>query len=162
MSYCYAASDKKIKTIYEAIKNDYYDGTFPNRKPDMALFYSSPEGQVSDAIMIEFKAIGAKRQEKRQAPAEIMEYAGIIRENLPEVRSIWNYIITEIDDEFANSLTKNDFNEQFSNSSEGRIFHRFFTNSQVNTYVISTKAIVADASIRNSVFLDIIKNRAEI
>lgn len=161
MSYCYAASDVKIKQVAKALQDFDYDGQHSGRAPDMLLFYSKPENEAKDIILIEFKAIGASRSEKSRATTEIMEYASIVKENLGLVNNMWVYIITNIDDNIGEIFKMHGFKEQFSNSNKTKIYHQYLPYSEANAYIISVDSIIKDASARNNVFLNILKQTYE-
>lgn len=157
MSYSYMASDKNIRTIF---KENKLDNVNYFKEPDVFVFYSR-EGREKDAIIIEFKAPGAKNDEKAKSISELPDNIGQARSAAAAVNDIinqiWGYIITNIDDRFEISLKNNDFKPQFTSESNYKIFHKYFVNLDSHIYVLDAKVIIADADSRNSVFMNILR-----
>ena len=157
MTYNYIASDLTMKKIGKfwstAIRPE--DRL---KRPDLFVTFSKPENELgTDCAIIEFKACGATNDEKRKAISEIWDNLGAVRDNFPNIRNIWGYIITSIDENFAVALKRNHFRPLFSNG-ENNLFYSFNEELNIHCYALSTEVIVNDANSRNKVFLDIIKS----
>lgn len=162
MTYNLAASDKTVQAICDEIESsgrDLYQGLV---RPDLTVFYSSKEQDSKDIVVIEFKAVGASRQEKNKALWELPRNIDVLRKNIPRINRIWAYIITRIDDEFAEMLGAVGYDRLFSNE-ENSLFYSYQVNKNDNTgahiHVVSVKSLIEDSKARNELFLDIIRNR---
>lgn len=158
MSYCYAASDKTLNSIRDKIGDAYYEKFNTRNRPDMLLFYSREEEETKDAIVIEFKGIGADKNEKNKSLTELPNNINIIRKNLSKVDRIWSYIITSIDDDFNMSIkAQARYQQLFSNDDKCRIYYDYFENEiNAHVYIVDIKAILIDSEVRNKVFLKMI------
>ena len=163
MTYSFAASDRTIRSICEEIESrgkKLYQGLI---RPDLTVFYSSKSQDSKDVVVIEFKGVGASREEKNKALWELPRNIDVLRKNIPNISRIWAYIITQIDDEFADMLGADGYDRLFSNE-ENSLFYKYQLNKNNNTgahiHVVSVESIIEDSKARNSVFLDIVRNQA--
>lgn len=157
MSCFYAASDKTIKDICEkAQKENIFR---PKDRPDLTLFFSHEDLAQRDAVVVEFKGNYANDSEKAKAIWEITENLGIIRDNFPEIETVWGYAITKIDEKLAFRLQKGDFRCLFSTEGNCKIFYHYFENIAAHVYFIDSEAISLEAEKRNKLFLDIIRGK---
>lgn len=156
MTYHYMASDITMKKIGEFWTKDI-EQEDKLKRPDLFVTFSKPETEnETDCTIIEFKACGASHNEKRKAISEIWDNLGAVRDNFPNIRNIWGYIITSIDENLVKALKRNNFKPLFSHG-ENNLFYSFNGELNIHCYALSTDAIVKDANARNKVFLDIIK-----
>ena len=163
MTYVYAASNKTIKKIKEYVGNDNIESkkTRGRLRPDMAVFFSrntKDSGKI-DAIIIEFKACGAKYFDKSTAISELRRNAYALREEVKNIDNIWCYAITKFDDELIRELISADFESVFTNYEKNQVFRNYFKNVNAHCYFISLDALISDAKVRNNIFLDIIRNK---
>lgn len=159
MTYSYAASDKTVIQIKNALGNK--SSMFYGRlnRPDLALFFDRNEGK-KDVIMVEFKGANSSHEEKNKSLTELPIDIRIIRENIDEVGSIWSYIITTIDDELKYTIESIDnYISLFSIESQNRAYYSFNKASNAHIYIIDLKTIISDAFARNKTFLDILKKQ---
>lgn len=91
------------------------------------------------------------------APAEINRNIGIVKRSLSDVNSIYGYIITEIDEEFNQSLKDNGYVELFNTSLDNKILYTYNSTNNAHIFAIDLKTIVSDADARNKTFLEILK-----
>lgn len=158
MTYSYAASDSTVKKIVDDILEK--DAKYKQKnKPDLSIFFNRQNG-YKDLIMIELKGPNADGDEKNKAITEIVNNLEIVSKNIPDINSIWSYIITTIDADFARTLKNQDYTELFCNDSEARIFFRYYKALNANVYALDLKAIVSDAKARNQTFLSILKKKS--
>ncbi|WP_428077506.1 ATP-binding protein [Candidatus Avelusimicrobium alvi] len=159
MTYHYMASDITMKKIGEFWSKDI-EQEDKLKRPDLFVTFSKPETENEvDCTIIEFKACGASNNEKRKAISEIWDNLGAVRDNFSNIRNIWGYIITSIDENLVKALKRNNFKPLFSHG-ENNLFYSFNGELNIHCYALSTDAIVKDANARNKVFLDIIKKES--
>lgn len=157
MSYVYAASDKEIKAITNALNEE---DTQDKYRPDIALFYShGQDNKNRDAILVEFKACGANLNEKMKAPWEINRNALVIREVIPNINRLWCFCITQFTDKVIKGLKSQDFKPLFSNQENQDIFYRYYVNNDAHCYYLSIESLIEDADTRNNLFINIIKQK---
>ena len=161
MAYSFVASDKKIEDIYKAIEeeNKKRNIFMGNKKPDITILFNKEKNK--DVVVIEFKKPFATLGEKETAPTEVNRNIGIIKRTLTDVNSIYGYIITEIDEEFNQSLKDNGYIELFSTSIDGKILYAYNKTNNAHIFAIDLKSIVSDAEARNQTFLDILKDKTK-
>ena len=162
MSYTSVYSDIEISKIKDELikENEIED------RPDMTIFYKNNSDNSRDIIVIEFKAIGANRNEKRNSISEIRENIGslkdmLCREYKYKINSIYGYIITKITDKFENTLLRENFTKQFSNGNKP-IYTSYNVYSNSFIYVIDIDSLVKDAKSRNEIFINILKNNESL
>ncbi len=156
MTFNYMASDITMKKIGEFWSKNIEEED-KLKRPDLFVTFSKPETEEeTDCTIIEFKACGASNNEKRKAISEIWDNLGAVRDNFPNIRNIWGYIVTSIDPNLVKALKRNHFKPLFSHE-ENNLFYSFNEELNIHCYALSTDAIVKDANSRNKVFLDIIK-----
>lgn len=166
LSYFSAFSDTKIKEMKDRILKEYEKDEDDSKEPDLTAFYSNAGGNYIDLVVIEFKAIGAKSMQKATAIPEVERNIGAIAASFDNIRNIYGYVITNIDDEFARSLKRSGLSKLYS-TGDSPIFYKYnngiedANNKGVDThiYILSADSICKDAKSRNDVFLNIIKKQ---
>lgn len=155
MTYLYASSDKSYKQISKDLKLESVDSL---TRPDMCVFLSTnDENRSKDALIIEFKSAKADLDEKRKALSELPDNVLTLRHDVPNIKTVWSYGITEIDEAFEKSLIGNDYNPLFSNG-ESKIYYKYLKNANTHVYFIDYQSIIDDSLCRNSTFIEILKN----
>ena len=155
MSCFYAASDKTINEICKIFQKERI---FRSKdRPDLALFFAHDDFAQKDAVIVEFKGNHAVQSEKAKAVWELPENAGIIRENFPDVETIWAYTITKIDEKLRFRLKTNDFQCLFSTEGDYQIFYRYYVEIKAHVYFMDSETIAIEAEKRNKLFLDIMR-----
>jgi len=161
MSYNYAASDKTIAKIVKDVTGD--DSLVPkhhkNQEPDLVMFYSNPEHEYKDILLIEFKRLNNVLSEKKKAITQLQDYPMYIRKNIDKVRSIFSYTIIDIDEPFREWLTDSqDFDEYAFGDDDDKVsaYYRYFDKVKSHVNIVSFSQILGDANKRNKVFLDIL------
>lgn len=160
----YIASDKSIKAIKQALKDETAD--FDARKePDIAIFYSKPDNNSlqdskKDAVIIELKGIGTRN--KAIAITELPKNMMLIRQNLQNINQLWGYIIMELDDKICNDIeAQSRYKKFFSNGKP--IYYDYYTEpTNAMVYIMDYDSLINDADSRNKVFLDIIRNNHKL
>lgn len=158
MTYVYAASDKTIKSIVDAIEIKSQEMFNIKIRPDITIFYSNNDtNSEKDVVVIEFKGLGATLDEKSKSFWEINRNVQAIRQNIPNINRIWAYTITKFDLKFIDNIKSQDFKPLFSNNDKHGMYYRYFSAIDAHCYYISIEAILSDAEARNNIFLEIIK-----
>lgn len=161
MSYNYAASDTTIEQIVKDVEgiDTEVDKDAKYKKPDLVMFYSNPEDEYKDILLIEFKRLNDGIDGKAKAINQINRYPMYIEEHVDKIRSIYTYTILDIDDAFIKDLKKvHLFQENAFGNSDNKITAYYKYNPEVKAHinVVSFSQVLADANKRNKVFLDIL------
>ena len=154
MTYSFAASDKTMKQITEAVMQNYAKYKVKDR-PDITIFFNKDANQ-KDAVVCELKGAKATADEKDKSLTELPNNISTIRKNIQECNRIWGYIITEIDDEFKESLNTQDYKPLFTNDENGGLYFKYFANTDAFITVLDLQTLISDANARNKLFLDIL------
>ena len=158
MTYLYASSDKSYKRIAKDLNLEPVESL---TRPDMCVFLSSNDDTKSkDALIIEFKSAKAGLGEKRKALSELPDNVMTLRNDVPNIKTVWSYGITEIDESFENSLLGQDYEPLFSNG-ESKIYYKYLKNANTHVYFIDYQSIIDDALSRNSTFIEILKGNKQ-
>ena len=159
MTFTYAFSDTNFKRIVENIFDNSIskpDGLGMDlKKPDLAIFFNKEISR--DALIVEFKGANAPLGEKEKAIGEIGRNCLILKEKVPEINTIWAYIVTTIDYQFEVTLKGNGYKPRFTNATDGKIMYFYNDSVPVHVYALDLGAIAADAFARNKTFLNILK-----
>lgn len=158
MTYLYASSDKSYKQIAKDLNLEPVESL---TRPDMCVFLSSNDDTKSkDALIIEFKSAKADLDEKRKALSELPDNVMTLRNDVPNIKTVWSYGITEIDESFEKSLLGQDYEPLFSNG-ESKIYYKYLKNANTHVYFIDYQSIIDDALSRNSTFIEILKGNKQ-
>lgn len=164
MSYFTMFSDKSIKKIKEYLQKSKISGS-SLKEPDITIFYNENNGN-KDVVVIELKAIGAKTDNKMFSITEINRNLGILAEEIDGLKTLYGYIITNLDDDTKKELrAQNGVRELFA-VGHSPIYYYYNENIRdkagnlkpCHVYILSTDTLYEDANARNKIFLDIIKN----
>lgn len=159
MTYSYAASDEAIAAIKDeiAIKNE--EKFKDKNRPDISIFFNKKDGH-KNLVIIEFKGHNANKNEKKRALTELPDDVAIIKKHIPDIDTIWSYIITTIDDEFRFSIENQPyFMALFDTTSENCAYYSYFVKQNAHEFIIDLKTITSDALARNKTFMDILKKQ---
>lgn len=158
MTYLYASSDKSYKQIAKDLNLEPVESL---TRPDMCVFLSSNDDTKSkDALIIEFKSAKTDLDEKRKALSELPDNVMTLRNDVPNIKTVWSYGITEIDESFEKSLLGQDYEPLFSNG-ESKIYYKYLKNANTHVYFIDYQSIIDDALSRNSTFIEILKGNKQ-
>lgn len=158
MTYSYAASDKTINQIREAIEAKDNDKYKVGKRPDLIIFFNKDANESKDIIIAELKGANADDNEKAKALTELPNNIKVVRQNIPDTKSIWGYIITTIDDTFEETIkNQGTYTPLFCAGDNTKAY--YFYNSALNAHltIIDLKTIAADSAARNKTFLEILK-----
>ena len=161
MTFTNAFSDINFKRIVESVfvnsTIDAKDLGMDLKKPDLTIFYNKDISR--DALIVEFKGANASLGEKEKSIGEIGRNCLALKEKVPDINTIWAYIVTVIDQEFEFSLKGSGYKPRFTNASDGKVMYLYNDAVPVHIYALDIKSIVADAVARNKTFLDILKKQ---
>ena len=162
MTYSYAASDKTINQIKNIIYKDYSDEENTHKslkRPDLVIFFSNnKESNKKDAIIVEFKGANTSYDEKRKSITELPNNMADIKKCLTDVETIWGYIITTIDDKFAETIENTEkFEKLFSDNVDYKAFYGYYQKSNAHVTIIDLRMVISDSKARNNTFLNILK-----
>ncbi len=167
MPYLKAYSDIEISKIKEQIAQNMRKITGELKKPDMTIFYNNVDSVYKDIVMVEFKALNVSADRKVAAYSEINRNLQFILKGIDNIRTMYGYIITDLDKEFCEYLEAQPGVELLYTTSETPMYYYFNGNLKdsndnkkgCHVYILSTNSICKDAQSRNKIFLDIIKNK---
>ncbi|MDD3923175.1 MAG: ATP-binding protein [Endomicrobiaceae bacterium] len=165
MSYTKMFSDVKIKTIKENIVRNEDGKGSSLKEPDLTIFYNDSMNK-KDVVMVEIKAVGTTTDKKMVSITEINRNLGAIAEEIDDIKTLYGYIITQLDDKTKKELrSQQGVFELFAVGNEpifyyynGNIKDKHGTTKPCHVYILSTETLYQDANARNKVFLDIVKN----
>ncbi len=158
-SYSYAASDKRVKDVLDEVGSD--DDL---SKPDLSLFFSqSPDNKEGlKSVIVEIKSFDdAKRysNKKMAGITQLLDYIDAFKKK-EQIESIWAFLITDVDERFANKLKRDGFKNLFSTTTP--IYHRYYEENDSSIYVIGSESLISDAEARNRIFIDIVNKQQSL
>lgn len=158
MFYKNVFSDESIKKIKEKINKETEYYSLNKCEPDITIFYSKPNLNVMDVVVIEFKAISMTSDEARKKAISIEEIntnIGIIKDEIKNINNFYGFVITRLDDKTSERLIKNDAQKLYSNG-DIPYFYIYNKNNNSHTYIVDIRSLIQDANKRNQIFLDIL------
>jgi hypothetical protein len=157
MTYLFAASDKTIKQISDAAFEKAEKVEKAPKRPDLVLFFNQKDGEPRDAVLVEFKGVNANADEKNKSLVELPNNIAYIRKNCKNISSVWGYVITTIDEDMRESIeNQGNFQTLFSGG-PSPIYIRDIGKDGSHMVIVDLRSIATDASMRNSLFLEILK-----
>ncbi|WP_421881197.1 ATP-binding protein [Pacificispira sp.] len=166
MSFQTILSEKRMQEVISAISvNSEKDGS--DGRPDIAMIFSDDpdDCRAVDVVVIELKKKQDNEKENQYAINQLLKRARELVTHCPNIQRMWYYAIMHVDTEMEQSLIQQDFSPLFS---KGKVFYREFKTpteygDKVPTplFVITMQTIVADARVRNSTFLRILREGME-
>ena len=160
MTYSNAFSDKSFKQIADKLNLEEWKTN--NDRPDLLIFFDKCEvGKAKDALIIEFKRSKTPNWNKTYAMVELRNYVSNLRNNVKNIKSIWCYAISDIDEMLEKALTNDDYKPLFSNN-EDKIYYKYHDNLNAHFYYIDYMSVISDASARNSTFMKLLKEDFDI
>lgn len=163
-TYSYAASDKRVKDILKDLDIADEDTKIVNDKPDFSIFFShDPHNDDRlKSVLVELKPFDYKtksHRKKHQGLLQLREYLEAFKAK-EKIKEVYGYLITDIDDEFADALKGDGYVAMYS--SEHPIYHRYYNTLDISIFVVSVRTMIYDAEARNKMFLDIIRKNSKI
>lgn len=158
MTYTYAASDETVEAIKTDIEEKNSEKFKDRNRPDISIFFNDMDNH-KNLVMIEFKGANADKYEKKKALTELPDDVAIIKKHIPDIDTVWSYIVTVIDEEFKFSIGNQDFKELFTADSSYCAYYKYFSKQNAHEYILDLKTITTDAFARNKIFMDILKKQ---
>ncbi|MEO7214953.1 ATP-binding protein [Mucilaginibacter sp.] len=166
MSYTTILSEKDMGEVLDTLTLDSEDKEKNIKRPDIAIIFSNDptEGKKVDVVIVELKKLGLGLAKKEEVTSQLRQRARKLLQHYPDkIQRIWFYGIVDFDDEFKVSLLEDKYIELFSC---GTVFYKeqpiimdleTKTEIPVGLYVLSFDAFLKDAEVRNSTFLNLLK-----
>ncbi len=164
MTYKTILSDKVMTEVVKAITDE--DTDTDTSEPDLTLIFSNDPEKIEkvDVVIVELKKRGVKLEDNATAIVQLEKRATKLMQYYPnKIQRIWFYAILEFNDELKLYLENNRYTSLFSTdtlyySEKQQKLKLTDTNFvSVGYYVLSLDAFINDASVRNSTFLNILK-----
>ncbi len=161
MNFSYFASDIEIKKILLDIYGEHeYDGNSKKRPDLFMIFNAADDENIKDCVIIEFKALGTTADEKANAASQVRrKYVQSVRKHTKNVRYVFVYIITDIDDQLAADLTYDEFT--LAMTRYGNILVSYAKKGDAYICFLCAKAIIGDAKDRHELFFKLLKEELE-
>lgn len=154
MTFSFAASDEAYKCICKHFLDIDCGG---KRRPDLLAFFNS-NGTEKDVIITEFKGASASFEQKNKALTEILLNTKMLRKDMPNIRTVWGYIITTLDNPFIEAIeVSGNYISLFSEEDKFKSYYGFFKTVNLHVFILDYDAIVSNALARNKTFIDILK-----
>ena len=160
MTYTYAASDIALKRIAEHFGVSVQDDARGKKRPDLFIFFDNSENCERDALIVELKGANATLEERNNAITELPRNIAYARSILgSRTNRIWGYIITKIDDSFAETLDFQNYTPLVNVNGAPKAFYTYLKSEKVQAYVtvLDVSLLATDANARNKTFMDILK-----
>ncbi len=167
LTYSELFSDKQIQEIKRHLgaENEKTYGQY--KEPDLTIFYNHVGKEYKDLVVVELKALGAKADQKISALPEINRNLQYVLNGVDNIRNIYGYIITEIDEEFRHYLESQPGVRSLFSKGNTPFYYYYNENIKdknenkkgAHVYIVSLNSIYQDAKMRNDTFINIIKNK---
>lgn len=165
ISYSFAASNKTIHTILENVSDEPSETRIGTDRPDISLFFpqnpQNPNGDLK-SVIIELKPFDFDNKPARKKHAGLTQLRDYIEafQAQTNIKEVWAFLVTEVDDDFAHELHKDSYKPLFS--TQMPIYFRYYEEMDAFIYVVSVSTLVADAEARNKAFMDIIQKHNKL
>ncbi len=165
LSYSYAASNKAIHTILGNTIEVPVETGIETDKPDISLFFPQnplkPNGDLK-SVIIELKPFDYDSKPARKKYAGLIQLRDYIEafQKQAQIKEVWAFLITDVDDEFAEKLINDDYKPLFSTNTP--IYFRYYDKMDAFIYVVSVSTMIADAEAKNKIFMDIIQKHNKL
>ncbi len=166
MSYTGIYSDKSIKKIKDSILENSPKTDGEKKEPDLTIFYNQITNNLKDIVIVEFKALDINEIRKGAAIFEINRNIRFTAQAFDDIRTVYGYIITKIDDEFCNSMKGQPGVRTLFSNGNSPLYYIYNDNLEDKNgnkidghiYIMSSETVCFDAESRNKTFLDIIRS----
>lgn len=163
MSYSYTASDTEIDKILKSLEiemDDVEKDYFGKDRPDLMMLYSDEVSKSKDVVIVELKKINISSYDRSKAVDQVNLYADIIREEMTDIDDIFVYVVVDLDHKLERILrTRSFLPKSYTKDGHNMMsYYMYNPNNKSHVTVLSFKHLIADASTRNKLFLDILKN----
>ena len=168
MTYDTILSDKEMSKLIEII-TEGEDVVEEQGRPDIAIIFSgnptTGDSKV-DVVIIELKKKGLSMEDNSNVEVQLESRARNLLEYYPDkIQQIWFYGIVDFNEKYELHLMTEGYHSLYSN---GNVYYR---NKDIviqakpkitipaGIYIMDYTAVVNDADVRNSTFLNIIKSK---
>jgi hypothetical protein len=167
MSYNTIFSDREMNEIIKSISFESEDVSKDESRPDIAIVFSNDPDKAEkvDVVVVELKRLGLGLANKENAESQLRQRARRLLKLYPDkIQRIWFYAVVDFDREFKNSLKEMEYTELFSAGTVLYKEQKIIINDEkdirvpVGIYILSYKAFLDDAEIRNGTFLSLLKD----
>ena len=163
MPYKYIFSDEKISQIKKKLQQENRFYSLNDTEPDITIFYNR-DSDYFDIALIEIKALFMKSAESKNKSISIDEIntnISVIKKEIKNINNFYGFIITKLDPKTVERLEANDAMKLYS---DGEIPYYYFynRNNNAHTYIVDIESLINDASARNTIFLDILRQTPNI
>ncbi|GHU98766.1 ATPase [Bacteroidia bacterium] len=175
MSYSTILSDLEINKLMPHLALDR-ESVEDEKRPDITIVFSNDvkseestqsdgaNQQKIDVVIVELKKLGLPLAKREEIVSQLKQRARKLANYYPDkIQRIWFYGIVDIDKEFRISLKEEQYTELFSAGSMFYKEHSVIIDEEkdiripVGLYVLSFETFLKDAEIRNSTFLNVLK-----
>lgn len=160
MTYSYVASDVEYRKIAHELwgRQIEADPDDTRKRPDLFIAFSDKEDAAHrDCVIVEFKAAGASKSEKRKAADEIWDNIGAVKDNFPTIQHIYGYIIMDFENAVGKTFERTALFSPVFTRGEQKIYFAYNTKLDASCFLISTSCLAMDADARNRTFLDVVR-----
>lgn len=166
MTYNTILSDKVMSKLVKEITREE-SSEKDNSEADIAIIFSNDPATSAkvDVVIVELKKKGANLHENVTAITQLQTRATKLMHLYPnKIQRIWFYAIVDLDSDFQLYLENNRFIQLYSTGSvyyrEDEIKVDLTSNERyiIGISIITYDAFVEDANVRNSTFLNILKD----
>lgn len=163
MSYSYTASDEEIDKILTSLQVEMNDETleyFGKDRPDLLMLYSDEVSKSKDVVIVELKKINISSYDRSKAVDQVNLYADIIREEMDDVEEIFVYVVVDLDHKLERILrTRSFLPKAYTKDGHNMMsYYMYNPNNRSHVTVLSFKHLISDASSRNNLFLEVLRN----
>jgi hypothetical protein len=157
MNFSYFASEGIIRNVIIDIYGEHENDHNSEKRMDLFIaFDRSQDEATKDCIVIEFKALGTSRDEKANAASQVRrKYAQSIREHAKNIRNIFIFIITYIDEDTKKDLRSDDFRE--ATTRYGTMMNYYNKENNAHICFICASTIIGDAKDRHEIFFKLLR-----
>lgn len=167
MSYNTILSDQEMNKLITEIVIDE-DVEQDSNRPDIAIVFSgNPEDEENkvDVVIVELKKLNLDLAKRENVVSQLKQRARKLLQYYPNrIQRIWFYGIVDINEDFEISLLEEKFIHLFSTDKLYYKEHSVILDLEskkeipIGLYVLSFNAFLKDAEVRNSTFLNVLKD----
>lgn len=169
MTYSFAASDDEIEKILTSLADEESEfeknvtevlSLYGDDRPDLLMLFSADKDEPRDAVLVELKKLHATKYEKTKSLDQLMTYGRIIKQCIKNIRDVYVYSLISFDPKIEDSLLDRGFHPKILTRDGHNIpaYYKYNDLRKVHENVLSFEHLILDASKRNRLFLDILRN----
>ena len=157
MSFSYFASEGVVKQVINDIYGDHSADHNSRKVMDLFIAFDRADNSLEkDCVIIEFKALGATSDEKANAASQVRrKYAQSIRRHAKNVRNIFVFIVTQIDEETKEGLKSDDFREAVTRY--GTMMNYYNRENDAHICFLCATTVIGDAKDRHELFFKLLR-----